>query len=65
MPAWTPEQSHDGLPDASRQMMVTGWVAAAKGGQMSRKDFGKAIDGAVEGGLLTAAEADAAKAQLG
>jgi hypothetical protein len=46
-------------------MMVTGWVAAANGGQMSRKDFDKAINGAVEGGLLTAAEADAAKAQMG
>lgn len=65
MPGWTPEQSHDGLPEASRQMMVTGWVAAAKGGQLSRKGFDKAIDGAVEGGMLTAAEAEAAKAQLG
>lgn len=63
-PEWTPERAHAGMPDASRQMMVSGWVAAANGGQMSRKDFDKAIDGAVEGGMLTAAEGDAAKAQL-
>ena len=64
VPGWTAEQAHAGLPDASRQMMVTGWVAAANGGQMSRKDFDKAIADAVEGGLLTAAEAEAATAQL-
>lgn len=52
-------------PDASRQQMVTGWVSAAKGGQTTRAQFDEAIDGAVKGGLLTDAEADAARASLG
>lgn len=67
--AFTPEEqnadTHERFPDASRTMMVDGWVKAAQGGQMSRDAFEDAISGAVDGGLLTADEADAARKAVG
>jgi hypothetical protein len=56
--------AHETMPDASRQQMVDGWVQGVRTGNMSMDDFTKAIDGAVGGGLLNAAEADAARQQL-
>ena len=60
-----PQVVHDSFPDASRTMMIDGWVRAAKGGQMSKDAFEKAVSEAVEAGMLTAAEGDAARAQVG
>lgn len=56
--------AHDAM-GASRNMMVDGWVRAAKVGAMTREQFDEAIDGAVAGGLVTAAEADEARTSLG
>ncbi len=55
---------HDAMPDATRTMMIDGWVKACKGGQMTREAFDQAIDGAVGGGMLTEAETATARAEL-
>jgi hypothetical protein len=62
--ASAPSAVHDAFPDASRTMMVNGWVQAVQGGQMSADAFEKAIADAAEAGMLDAEEADAARAQV-
>ena len=56
---------HRNMPDGSRKQMVDSWVQAAGRGQMTRDACDEALDGAVDGGLLTADEADATRAALG
>jgi hypothetical protein len=55
---------HDAMPDATRNMMVDGWVQAVEVGGMSAADFDEAITGAVTTGMLTEAEGAAARARL-
>ena len=63
--ATQPEGLYENFPDASRKAMVDGWVSAARQGAMSRDAFDQAIEGAVSGGILTPADAEAARAALG
>jgi hypothetical protein len=55
---------HDAMPDATRNMMVEGWVKAVEVGGMSGADFDEAITGAVTTGMLTEAEGAAARARV-
>jgi hypothetical protein len=55
---------HDAMPDATRTMMVDGWVEAVEVGGMSAADFDEAIAGAVTSGMLTEEEAATARARL-
>ncbi len=54
----------DGVPGIAVVKDFERRVASCKGGQMTREAFDQAIDGAVGGGMLTAAEAAAARAML-
>jgi hypothetical protein len=56
---------HDAMPDATRNMMVDGWVKAVEVGGMTAADFEEAIDGAVTSGMLTEEEGAAARSRLG
>jgi hypothetical protein len=56
---------HQTLPDATRAMMVDGWIAATKAGAMSTADFEQTVANAVQGGMLTPAEAEAARSAVG
>jgi hypothetical protein len=58
------EVVHEGFGDTNRSMMVDGWVKAFEIGNLSREQFDEAIQGAVEGGMLTAAEGAAASARI-
>jgi hypothetical protein len=58
-------QVHDAMPDATRTMMLDGWVQATKAGGLSRSDFDQTLADAVESGMVTQEEADAARAKLG
>ena len=49
---------HAAMPEQNRNMMVTGWVSAAKSGALSAADFDQALKDAVQAGMLTAEEAD-------
>jgi hypothetical protein len=55
---------YENFPPESRKMMIDGWVAAANAGAMSREEFDKAIDDAVESGMLMDADAEGARAAL-
>lgn len=55
---------HEEFPDASRTMMVDGWVKAFEIGNLSREQFDEAIAGAVQSGMLTEAEAQGATARI-
>jgi hypothetical protein len=57
-------QVHAAMPDATRKMMVDGWVKAMELGAMSRDEFDTAIKGSVESGMLTTEEAGAAIAAV-
>jgi hypothetical protein len=59
-----PEGIYENFSADARKQMIDGWVVAARGGQMTREAFDQAVDGAVSGGLLTLADADAARAAL-
>lgn len=56
---------HESFPAESRTMMVNGWVAAAKAGAMNAEEFENALQGAVMGGTLDEAEAEAARRAAG
>jgi hypothetical protein len=57
-------QVHDAMPDATRTMMLDGWVQATKAGGLSRPEFDQTLADAVESGMVTQEEADAARAKL-
>ena len=65
MGASTQETAYDAMPAASRNLMVTGWVTAARSGALSREAFDTAINDAVSAGMLNEADAAAARAELG
>lgn len=56
---------HQNLPDAQRTSMVNSWVASTRGGAMSPADLDAALANAVDAGMLTAEEADAARKSVG
>jgi len=58
------DQVHDAMPDATRTMMLDGWVQATKAGGLSRPEFDQTLADAVESGMVTQEEADAARAKL-
>jgi hypothetical protein len=58
-------QVHDAMPDATRTMMLDGWVQATQAGGLSKAEFDKTLTDAVSSGMVTQAEADAARAKLG
>jgi len=58
-------QVHDAMPDATRTMMLDGWVQATKAGGLSQAEFDKTLVDAVSSGMVTQEEADAARAKLG
>lgn len=57
-------QSHQVFGDANRNMMAASWVANVKGGAMSRQEFEAALGSAVQAGMLSEADAAAARAEL-
>lgn len=65
MGASTQQTVYDAMPADSRNMMVTGWVTAARSGALSREEFDAAINDAVAAGMLNEADAAAARAELG
>ena len=56
---------HEGFPAGNRMMMINGWVAAANAGAMSAEDFENALQGAISGGTIDGAEAEAARRAAG
>lgn len=65
MGATTQETVHNAMPEANRNMMVNAWVSATKSGAMSAAELDSALNDAVSAGMLTPAEADAARGQVG
>lgn len=61
----TPEAVHSMMPDATRTMMLDGWVQATKAGALSQAEFDKTLVDAVTSGMVTQEEADATRAKLG
>jgi hypothetical protein len=56
---------HTAMPDASRTMMLNGWITARKAGALSEAEFESALGDAVSSGMVTAEEAAAARTQIG
>jgi hypothetical protein len=65
MGATTQETVYNAMPAESRNLMVTGWVTAARSGALSREEFDEAINDAVTAGMLTEADAASARTELG
>jgi hypothetical protein len=56
---------HDAFPPESRSLMLDGWIQATQMGAMTRDQLDEALAGMVQSGVLTQAEADAARARVG
>jgi hypothetical protein len=65
MGATTQETVYNAMPAESRNLMVTGWVTAARSGALSREEFDEALNDAVAAGMLTEADAASARTELG
>ena len=55
---------HDAMPEASRNMMLDGWVTAAQSGALSKADFEQALADGVSAGMVTQDEADKARQRV-
>ena len=55
---------HDTFPSESQAMMLDGWVTATQAGAMTREELAESLDGMVQSGVLTQAEADATRARV-
>lgn len=56
---------HQATPDALRNTMLNSWISATKGGAMSAAAFESALGDALQAGLVTPEEADAARTSVG
>jgi hypothetical protein len=58
-------ETHEAMPAGNRNLMVEGWLMAFKAGGMTRAQLDESLAGAVEAGMLTSEEADAARRSAG
>jgi hypothetical protein len=52
------------IPDATKAMMLNGWIDAVRAGGLNQAEFEQALNDAVKSGMITEADAQTARGQV-